>query len=69
MRRFFAKFIVRCALVGLLVALLIGSGWISTALGWGVCGYLLWRAFPGVKKDLRRVWRGIPVAPTGLARF
>lgn len=69
MKRFFAKFVVRVALLVVVVALLAGVGWLSTALGWIAFAYLLWRAFPGVKKDCRRLWRGIPVTPTGLARF
>lgn len=69
MKRFFAKFLVRAGLVAVLVALLAGVGWLSTALGWAAFAYLVFRAWPGVRKDLRRVWRGIPVAPTGLARF
>lgn len=69
MKRFFAKFLVRVGVLAVVVALLAGVGWLSTALGWAAFAYLLWRAGPGIRKDLRRVWRGIPVAPTGLARF
>lgn len=69
MKRFLAKFVVRLLVVAVIVALLAGVGWLSTALGWAAFGYLLFRAWPGVRKDLRRVWRGIPVTPTGMARF
>jgi hypothetical protein len=68
-RRFFSRVIVRSALVGLLVSLFLVQGWFGALLGWLVTGYLLWRAFPAVRKDLRFLWRGIPSATKTMARF
>lgn len=71
-RRLFGRWFVRLALVALLVAVFAVQGWFGAVASWALFGYLLFRAFPGIRKDFRFLWRGIPrrSAPTsGNARF
>lgn len=70
MRRFFGRWAVRFTVLGLLLAVFVVQGWVGTLMGWTVFAYLFWRAFPGIRKDFRRLWRvSSPTIEKGLARF
>lgn len=71
MKRFFSRWFVRAAVVGVFVALFIVQGWLGAVVGWLVFAYLLVRAFPSVRKDFRFLWNsaGARMKSTGIARF
>lgn len=50
---------VRLALGGAVVVVLVvaggGHGLVSAVVGFGLVGYLAWRAWPAVRGDLRRL--------------
>lgn len=55
-----AAVVAGAAVFLLLVQLGGGKGIVSAVFGWGVLGYLLWRAFPAVKDDWRVVFGHLP---------
>lgn len=70
MRRFFSRWFVRFALVGLFVSLFIVQGWLGALVGWAVFAYLLFRALPGVRRDFRYLWgAGRRHVSSGMGRF
>lgn len=70
MRRFFARWIVRAAVLALFGSLFIVQGWFGALVGWAVFAYLLVRAFPAVRQDFRALWRaGSRISINQNARF
>lgn len=70
MKRFFSRWFVRFALVGLFVSMFVVQGWFGALVGWLVFGYLLLRALPGVRKDVRFLWgAGARRVSSGMSRF
>lgn len=70
MKRFFSRWLVRFALLGLFVALFVVQGWLGALVGWCVFAYLVVRAFPGVRKDVRFLWSaGSRRVSSGMSRF
>lgn len=56
MIRFFGRLSVRLLFLLVVAVMLIGNGWASIALGWLAFAYLLFRAWPAVRSDLRSLW-------------
>lgn len=67
--RMFSRWIVRAALVGILVLIFGVKGWIGALIGWLIFGYLLWRAFPAVRRDLGFLFRIGKKHYSSVARF
>lgn len=70
MKRFFSRLVVRAVLAGLVLSIFVVQGWFGALLGWMVTAYLVWRAFPAVRKDFRSLWNvGSRTATARMARF
>lgn len=48
-----AKFV---ALLALVAVILTTGGSFRYVVGWALLGYVLYRAFPGIRADLSRAW-------------
>lgn len=57
MLRFFARWFFRAALIAIFGTAFFSHGSFGTIVAWAVCGYLLWRALPAVRKDFHKIWR------------
>jgi hypothetical protein len=68
-RGFFGRWLLRLLVPLVLVVLFIVQGVPGAILGWAVTGYLLWRAAPGVRRDLRRLWSVRSRSARSMARF
>lgn len=70
MKRFFSRWLVRIALLVVVVSLFVVQGWFGALVGWAVFAYLLFRALPGVRKDFRLLWgAGARRVSSGISRF
>ena len=65
----FSRFAVRLALGGLLVLVFGVKGWIGALIGWLIFAYLLWRAFPAIRSDFRRLFSIGKKHYSSVARF
>lgn len=69
-RRLFGRWLVRLVIIGIVAVMTVVQGWAGAVLGWAAFAYLLWRAWPGVSRDFRRLWRGLPSrSSSGISRF
>lgn len=62
------KLLLVLLLIGAVVFLVTASGDVRSVIGWLLTGYLLLRAFPGVRDDLRSLsrlrFRGLRLRPS-----
>lgn len=54
--RLFGRLSLRLVILLVLAVVLMGHGWLPALLGWLAFGYLIWRAWPAVRSDLRFLW-------------
>lgn len=59
----------RLGIVGILVALLVSQGLLQLVIGWAAAGYLIWRALPGIRRDIRFLIRSGAAPARGMSRF
>lgn len=68
-RRFFSRWFALGVLGLLLLLLFVVQGMAGALVGWLLLGYLVWRAFPAILSDLRRLWRTGKNYRSNVARF
>lgn len=69
MIRFFGRWALRLIVPALLFIVFVVQGMAGAIVGWAITAYLVWRAWPGVRKDLRRLWASRRRVTSSIARF
>ena len=69
MIRFFFRWLLRLAVPLALFVLFFVQGVPGAILAWALFAYLLLRAWPAVRKDLRRLWQAGRRVTASVARF